>query len=90
MNQQAIREAFENAVDTYHIYGENSLNKYCEKQVEIHTIIADSIFRVYEHNCGKVGKKRAWDSLIYEVNQGYLERIAIRYFGYDPEEHINE
>lgn len=90
MNQQAIREAFENAVDTYHIYGEESLHKHYEKQVEIHTIIADSIFRTYEHNCGIAGKKGAWDSLINEFDQRYLERIAIRYFGYDPKEYINE
>lgn len=29
MNQQAIREAFENAIDTYQFYGEVSLITYC-------------------------------------------------------------
>lgn len=84
MNQQAIREAFENAVDTYHVYGEDSLHSYCRKQVKDYTPIADSLLWAYEHNYKNLGKDRAWVSLLNEFNLSYLETIAIRYFDYEP------
>lgn len=85
MNQQAIREAFENAVDTYHIYGEDSLHSYCRSLHGQLTPIEDSLILAYGHNCGSVGNKnRAWDALINEFTITCLETLAIRYFDYEP------
>ena len=56
MNQKAIREAFENAVDTYHVYGEVSLVTYCRSLEDQLSPLEDSIIWAYGHNCKTVGK----------------------------------